>query len=60
MPIAATIQSVAAVVRPRIEKPCRMIAPAPMKPIPVTICAAIRVGSKTRPFGVEKRQSDQA
>src|SRR5438132_869877 len=25
--------------------PCRMIAPAPRKPIPVTICAAIRVGS---------------
>src|SRR5712691_1798740 len=45
MPIAATSQSVAAVVRPRTEKPCRMIAPAPRKPIPVTICAAIRVGS---------------
>src|SRR5438132_4544672 len=45
MPIAATTQSVAAVVSPRIESPCRMIAPAPRKPIPVTICAAIRVGS---------------
>src|SRR3954452_3169974 len=45
MPIAATTQSVAAVVSPRTEKPCRMIAPAPRKPIQVTICAAIRVGS---------------
>src|SRR5581483_5449373 len=45
MPIAATSQSVAAVVRPRTERPCRMIAPAPRKPMPVTICAAIRDGS---------------
>src|SRR4051794_1320912 len=45
MPIAATTQSVAAVVSPRTEKPCRMIAPAPRKPIPVTTCAAMRVGS---------------
>src|SRR3954451_22794667 len=45
MPIAATSQSVAAVVRPRIEKPWRMIAPAPRKPMPLTTCAAIRVGS---------------
>ena len=37
--------SVAAVVRPRTEKPWRMIAPAPRKPMPVTICAAMRVGS---------------
>ena len=29
-----------------------MIAPAPRKPIPVTICAAIRVGSKTIPDSV--------
>src|SRR2546421_3383811 len=45
MPIAATSQRVAAVVRPRTDSPCRMIAPAPRKPMPLTICAAIRVGS---------------
>src|SRR5436305_7955090 len=45
MPIAATTQRLAAVVSPRIDKPSRMIAPAPRKPMPVTICAAIRVGS---------------
>src|SRR5438094_1539313 len=45
MPIAATTQSVAAVVRPRTDSPSRMIAPAPRKPMPVTICAAMRVGS---------------
>ena len=45
MPIAATSQSVAAVVSPRTERPWRMIAPAPRKPMPLTICAAIRVGS---------------
>src|SRR5688572_235318 len=37
-----------------------MIAPAPRKPIPVTICAAIRVGSKTIPSRWEKLQSDHA
>ena len=37
-----------------------MIAPAPRKPTPVTIWAAIRVGSKTTPDAVEKVQSDQA
>src|ERR1051326_7346870 len=45
MPIPAATQSVAAVVRPRTVRPWRMIAPAPRKPMPVTICAAIRVGS---------------
>src|SRR5947207_2563070 len=45
MPIAATTQRVAAVVSPRTESPSRMIAPAPRNPIPVTICAAMRVGS---------------
>src|ERR1051326_6606147 len=45
MPIAAETQSVAAVVRPRTVSPWRMIAPAPRKPMPVTICAAMRVGS---------------
>src|SRR5439155_11947704 len=50
IPIAATTQSVAAVVRPRMERPSRMIAPAPRKPIPVTICAAMRVGSARTTF----------
>src|SRR5689334_18796102 len=45
MPIAATTHSVAAVVSPRTDSPSRMIAPAPRKPMPVTIWAAIRVGS---------------
>src|SRR5439155_19815232 len=33
----------------RTEIPSRMIAPAPRKPIPVTICAATRVGSTLEP-----------
>ena len=48
MPIAAVIQTPAAVVRPwtcSSARCCLMIAPAPRKPIPVTICAEIRVGS---------------
>src|SRR3954451_20981539 len=45
MPIAATTHSVAAGVSPRTDSPSRMIAPAPRKPMPVTICAAMRVGS---------------
>src|SRR5436305_12346331 len=45
MPIAATTHNVAAVVSPRTESPSRMMAPAPRKPIPVTICAAMRDGS---------------
>src|SRR5581483_818298 len=45
MPIAATTQSVAAVVSPRTDRPSRMMAPAPRKPMPVTIWAAMRVGS---------------
>src|SRR5436190_7664756 len=57
MPIAATTQSVAAVVRPRIDRPWRMIAPAPRKPIPVTICAAIRVGSARTTLWPEVRNS---
>src|SRR5215210_6692500 len=36
-----------------------MIAPAPRKPTPVTICAAMRVGSKTIPSLLEKCQSVQ-
>jgi hypothetical protein len=44
-PMAALSQSVAAVVRPRIDKPLRSIAPAPMNPMPAATCAAMRVGS---------------
>jgi hypothetical protein len=36
-----------------------MIAPAPRKPTPVTICAAMRVGSNTIPSLLEKCQSVQ-
>jgi hypothetical protein len=57
MPIAAASQSVAAVVSPRTESPCRMIAPAPRKPMPVTICAAIRVGSNVTPDLAENVKS---
>src|SRR5579884_702404 len=46
MPIAATSQRLAAVVRPRIVNPWRKMTPAPRKPMPVTICAATRDGSK--------------
>src|SRR6476646_1656135 len=60
MPIAATTQRLAAVVSPRPERPWRMIAPAPRKPIPVTIWAAIRVGSYVTPFRAEKLKSVQA
>jgi hypothetical protein len=35
-PSAATTQSEAAVVSPRTLMPCRMIAPAPRKPMPET------------------------
>src|SRR5919204_3508163 len=34
-----------------------MIAPAPRKPIPVTICAAIRVGSARTTFAPEERKA---
>src|SRR5688500_3511140 len=45
MPIADTTQSVAAVVRPITEPLAWMIVPAPRKPMPDTICAAMRPGS---------------
>ena len=47
MPIAAVSQTVAAVVRPRTISLRTKIRPPPMKPIPDTICAAIREGSST-------------
>src|SRR6185437_2027582 len=42
MPIAAVTQIVADVVRPWTSALPRRMAPAPRKPMPVTICAAIR------------------
>src|ERR671934_1696890 len=57
IPIAATTHSVAAVVSPRTDSPWRMIAPAPRKPIPVTICAAIRVGSARTTLDPEARNA---
>src|SRR5439155_780953 len=43
--MAATTQIVAALVRPTTAPRACRIVPAPMNPTPVTICAAIRVGS---------------
>ena len=48
-PKAAAIQRVAAVVMPVTVKPLRIMAPAPMKPIPVTTWAATRDGSFCSP-----------
>ena len=45
MPMAAATQILAAVVRPRTMEPWRMMVPAPRKPTPVTIWAAMRAGS---------------
>src|SRR5216683_3071725 len=45
MPTDAATQIIAAVVSPWTSPPWRRIAPAPRNPTPVTICAAIRVGS---------------
>src|SRR5438128_3700536 len=59
MPIAATTHSVAAVVSPRTERPCRMIAPAPRKPMPVTICAAMRVGSARTTLEPDSRKASK-
>src|SRR5881398_2140596 len=42
---AATTQIVAALVRPTTAPRACRIVPAPMNPTPVTICAAMRVGS---------------
>src|SRR6202521_6001908 len=45
MPTDAATQIMAAVVNPWTSPPWRKMAPAPRNPTPVTICAAIRVGS---------------
>src|SRR2546426_4354268 len=52
MPTAATTQIIAAEVRPVTRPRDWMIAPAPRKPIPVTICAARRPGSAGRPVAI--------
>ena len=50
MPIAAVIQTIAAVVNPRTMSPRTKISPPPMKPMPETTPAATREGSRiTRP-----------
>src|ERR1700674_2388393 len=49
MPNAATTQIVAAVVIPWTSPPLRRMVPAPRKPTPVTIWAAMRVGSTRAP-----------
>ena len=52
MPTPAVAQRLAAVVRPRTDVPYLRIAPAPRKPMPETIWAAIREGSVgIEPFG---------
>src|SRR5207245_1725497 len=48
MPSDAATQIDAAVVRPRTSSPWRRMLPAPRNPTPVTICAAMRVGSTVR------------
>ena len=48
-PIPAVAQSPAAVVSPRTNCFCIMIVPAPMKPMPLTTCAATRLGSSPMP-----------
>jgi hypothetical protein len=51
IPSAALVHSAAAVVTPRTDPPSRRIAPAPMKPMPETTCAATRSGSVFAPDG---------
>src|SRR3989441_3031381 len=48
-PIAATTHIVAALVSPTTAPRAWRIVPAPMKPTPVTICPATRVGSAAAP-----------
>src|SRR3989338_9176788 len=66
VPTAATTQRVAAVVSPTTDERSfsNRIVPAPRKPIPVTICAAMRVRSDGRadrgndPESRGRRESD--
>ena len=54
IPTAADTQMVAAVVRPRTTSRPLKMTPAPRKPIPLTIWAAMRDGSRTAPGSVTK------
>ena len=47
VPTAAVTQTPAAVVSPRTESRLTKISPPPMKPMPETIWAATREGSRT-------------
>ena len=51
IPIAAVIQTLAAVVNPRTMSPRTKIRPPPIKPMPVTICAATRDRSSSTRLG---------
>ena len=53
IPIAAATQTPAAVVKPFTRDSWKTIKPAPKNPTPVTICAAILVGST---FGPTKEE----
>ena len=59
MPKAADAQIIAAVVRPDIRFSSLKIAPAPKKPMPVTILAAIRSGEEL-PIFKDKMVNKQA
>ena len=54
-PTEAVDQTVAAVVSPRTLPLSRKITPAPRKPIPLTICAEMRVGSAASLEYIERR-----
>ena len=54
MPTAAETQMVAAVVSPRTTSLPLKMTPAPKKPIPLTIWAAMRDGSRTAPGSITK------
>ena len=49
MPMPAVTQMPAAVVSPRTICFWKMMVPAPMKPMPVTTCEAMRLGSRLTP-----------
>lgn len=55
IPIPADIQRLAAVVSPFMLFPVLIIVPAPKKPIPVTICAAILAGSPPKKASLETK-----
>ncbi len=59
MPIAAETHIVAAVVNPPIRLSDLKIAPAPKKPMPVTIFAAILSGTEAEPIFKDKMVNKQ-